>query len=126
MDVASYVQREKLLADDCEAQLTELAYALIALAQQLLRQPRPNLELAQEQTYSRERLDQIEEECMARLARVQEERRRGERCCICLSERSKVVSLPCMHLALCIGCARSVGRCPLCSQPISETREVFR
>jgi hypothetical protein len=64
------------------------------------------------------------------IAKILEEERAKEKCCVCLTAERRAVLLPCRHAVLCDACAdhvkRSSGRCPLCRVGIESTLSVFK
>eukprot|EP01062_Namystynia_karyoxenos_P058594 TRINITY_DN50111_c0_g1_i1.p1 TRINITY_DN50111_c0_g1~~TRINITY_DN50111_c0_g1_i1.p1 ORF type:complete len:411 (+),score=136.23 TRINITY_DN50111_c0_g1_i1:90-1235(+) len=54
------------------------------------------------------------------LNRVRARRRMLAQCSVCFEERPKVVLMPCLHQALCSGCADRVRDCPVCRCRITQ------
>ena len=50
-------------------------------------------------------------------------------CCVCLSDASAWIFIPCGHVCVCRGCAESIMQssraCPLCTQPATGAFQVF-
>lgn len=53
----------------------------------------------------------------------------SEKCCVCLSEKSSVMFLPCGHLCACISCSNALWEnnkmCPICQQKCCSYKTVF-
>jgi hypothetical protein len=41
-----------------------------------------------------------------------------DECAICMAENKAVIVNPCGHYYMCLGCAQSVNRCPICRGPV--------
>eukprot|EP01065_Artemidia_motanka_P029270 TRINITY_DN35412_c0_g1_i1.p1 TRINITY_DN35412_c0_g1~~TRINITY_DN35412_c0_g1_i1.p1 ORF type:complete len:341 (+),score=43.21 TRINITY_DN35412_c0_g1_i1:50-1024(+) len=48
----------------------------------------------------------------------------GRHCSICMVNVLCVILEPCMHLATCADCSKSVRHCPICRQPISRRLQI--
>lgn len=46
-------------------------------------------------------------------------------CKICMDKELAITFLPCGHLATCEECSKSLGECPICRKPITQTVKVF-
>ena len=55
------------------------------------------------------------------IAKQGEERK----CCICFSQPSNAVFLPCKHGGTCLTCAQKLTRCPLCRTPVADCMQIF-
>lgn len=50
----------------------------------------------------------------------------GERLCVaCMDRLANTVLMRCRHLVCCESCARKVGQCPICRQPVKDRLTVF-
>jgi hypothetical protein len=47
------------------------------------------------------------------------------KCCICLTNNSSVILLPCGHICSCFKCSRTLLRCPLCRKDILSKKKIF-